>query len=44
MQPLDDFNPDIYDYPPGLTPLEFIGAMTIAFIVAMAFQYIMDNK
>ena len=44
MQPLDDFNPDIYDYPPGLTPLEFIGAMTIAFIVAMVFQWIMNEK
>ena len=44
MKPLDDFNPDIYDYPPGLTLLEFIGAMTIAFIVAMAFQWIMNNK
>jgi hypothetical protein len=44
MQPLDDFNPEMYDYPPAATPLEFIGAMAIAFIVAMVFQYIMDNK
>jgi hypothetical protein len=44
MQPLDDFNPEIYDYPPTATPLEFIGAMAIAFIIAMVFQYIMDNK
>ena len=44
MQPLDDFNPEMYDYPPAATPLEFIGAMAIAFVVAMVFQYIMDNK
>ena len=44
MQPLDDFNPEIYNYPPGVTPLEFKGAMAIAFIIAVAFQYIMDNK
>ena len=44
MQPLDDFDPAIYDYPSALTPLEFIGVMTIAFIVGVAFQYIMDNK
>ena len=44
MQPLDDFNPEMYDYPPAATPLEFIGAMTIAFIVAMVFQYIMSDK
>ena len=44
MQPLDDFNPEIYNYPPGATPLEFVGAMIIAFMVAMVFQYIMSNK
>ena len=44
MQPLDDFNPDMYNYPPGVTPLEFIGAMAIAFVVVMVCMYIMDNK
>ena len=44
MQPLDDFNPDMYNYPSSTTPLEFIGAMVIAFAVAMVFQYIMNNK
>ena len=44
MQPLDDFNPDIYNYPPSATLLEFIGAMTIAFIIAITFQWIMSKK
>ena len=43
MQPLDDFDPAIYDYPSALTPLEFIGVMAIAFIVAMAFQWIISE-
>ena len=44
MQPLDDFNPDMYNYPSSITSLEFIGAMTIAFIVAVVFQWIMSEK
>ena len=44
MQPLDDISPEIYNYPPGLTPLELIGAMIIVFILAMGFMYIMENK
>jgi hypothetical protein len=43
MQPLDDFNPEILDYPSSLTTLEFVGVMTIAFIVAMVFQYIISE-
>ena len=44
MQPLDDINPEILDYPSSLTTLEFIGVMAIAFIVGIVFQYIMNNK
>ena len=44
MQPLDDINPALENLPSALSPLEFIGAMAIAFIVAMVFQYIMDSK
>jgi len=44
MQPLDDINPEIYNYPPGLTPLELIGAMAIVFVLVMACMYIMENK
>ena len=44
MQPLDDINPEIYNYPPGITPLELIGAVAIVFVLAIGFQYIMDNK
>ena len=43
MQPLDDINPALENLPSALSPLEFIGAMTIAFIVAMVFQYIMSS-
>ena len=44
MQPLEDFNPALENLPSALSPLEFIGAMTIAFIVAMVFQWIMSEK
>jgi len=44
MQPLDDINPALENLPSVLSPLEFVGAMTIAFIVAMAFQWIMSEK
>ena len=44
MYPLDDINPEIYNYPSGATLLEFIGAMIVAFVVAMMFQYIISEK
>ena len=43
MQPLDDFNPEIYNYPPALTMLEFVGVIAIVFIVALACMYIMEK-
>ena len=43
MQPLDDINPALENLPSVLSPLEFIGVMTVAFIVAMAFQWIISD-
>ena len=44
MQPLDDINPEIYNYPPMITPLELIGVVAVVFIVAIGCMYIMENK
>ena len=43
MQPLDDINPDILNYGPGMGVLELIGAMTIVIIVGVAFQWIISE-
>ena len=43
MQPLDDFNPALENLPSTLSPLEFIGVMVVAFVIAMAFQWIMSE-
>ena len=43
MQPLEDFDPALENLPSVLSPLEFIGVMAVAFIVAMAFQYIISE-
>ena len=43
MQPLDDFNPEMYNYGPAMSPLELIGAMTICLIVGVLFQWIISD-
>jgi hypothetical protein len=43
MQPLDDFNPDIVNQGPVMSPLELIGALVIVIIVGVGFQYIMSS-
>ena len=43
MQPLDDFNPDIVNQGPAMSPLELIGALVIVIIVGVGFQYIMSS-
>ena len=43
MQPLDDFNPEMYNYGPAMSPLELLGALVIVFIIGVGFQYIMDS-
>ena len=44
MEYLDDINPEIYNYPPGMTPLEFIGAIALVFVLVIGIMYIMENK
>ena len=43
MQPLDDINPDILNYGPGMGALELIGAMTICLILGVLFQWIISE-
>ena len=43
MQPLDDINPDILNYGPGMGALELIGAITVCIIVGVLFQWIISD-
>ena len=43
MQPLDDINPEVFNYGPGMNALEFIAVMVIMVVVGVGFQYIIDS-
>ena len=43
MQPLDDINPDILNYGPGMGALEFLGAMVLMIIVGVTFQWMISE-